>query len=112
MVNHHDNSEDKDRDITLLVNFVDKYKNDLAKTLSKLQNSCHVSEKEADIIISTIHKSKGREWDSVLVENDFNISEKTSDEEWNLLYVAITRAQKYLCMKGNLVTDIRNIYIK
>ena len=112
MINHHDSSEEKDRDVSLLVNFVGKYRDNLAKTLSKLRGVTNVLEKAADIIISTIHKSKGREWDSVMVENDFNISEKTSDGEWNLLYVASTRAQKYLCMKGNLVVDIKNIYLK
>lgn len=56
------------------------------------------TEEEADIVLSTVHKAKGMEWDSVKLENDFPLpgSDRFTDEEAHLLYVAITRAKKLL----------------
>ena len=51
-------------------------------------------ESSSEILVTTAHKSKGREWDSVLLANDFRgpESELFSSEDGNLLYVALTRA--------------------
>lgn len=51
-----------------------------------------IREDEADVIVSTAHKSKGREWDRVQLGDDFP-PENPSDEELRLLYVAVTRAK-------------------
>lgn len=50
-------------------------------------------EKDADVVISTAHKSKGREWQTIKLAGDFKPLEKMGDEEVRLLYVAATRAQ-------------------
>lgn len=112
MIREHENSEDKDANLILLISFIEKYQNNSMKVLRNLENVSQVKEKEADLIVSTIHKAKGREWDNVVIEDDFKISEKTFNEEWNLLYVAVTRAQKILCLRGNLLADITNIFLK
>jgi superfamily I DNA/RNA helicase len=52
-------------------------------------------EDDADVIVSTAHKSKGREWDSVQLAGDFP-PESPSDDELRLLYVAATRARREL----------------
>lgn len=52
-------------------------------------------EANADVIVSTAHKSKGRQWGSVLLGGDFP-AEIKGDEELRLLYVAVTRAQREL----------------
>ena len=59
------------------------------------------TEENADVVLCTAHKSKGREWDSVKLENDFPLpgSDRFTEEEVNLLYVAITRARKFLNIK-------------
>lgn len=61
------------------------------------------------VILTTAHKSKGREWDNVLLANDFpSIYNKNgeyvelSTEELNLLYVAATRAKKLLGANSTL----------
>lgn len=56
------------------------------------------SEDAASVVISTAHKSKGREWDSVQIAGDFPDGEEreASDPELRLLYVALTRARKNL----------------
>lgn len=62
-----------------------------------------VDEEKADLIISTAHKSKGREWKSVRLMDDFLRSSPTDDKnvepdpsELRLLYVALTRAKETL----------------
>ena len=61
-----------------------------------------VSETEADVTISTAHKAKGLEWQSVRLSEDFvkSISgsieqeKRIPDSEARLFYVALTRARK------------------
>jgi hypothetical protein len=59
-------------------------------------------EDDADLIVSTAHKAKGREWDSVQLASDFTIVRdgerhvREGDAERRLLYVAVTRARLQL----------------
>jgi hypothetical protein len=58
-----------------------------------------VPERRAETIISTAHKSKGREWDKVALAEDFaspSDERPLGPEEMRLCYVAITRAKKEL----------------
>lgn len=63
----------------------------------------HRNVENPDVIMTSAHKSKGREWDVVLLADDFP-SVYNSKGEWvglldgerNLLYVALTRAKKVL----------------
>ncbi len=62
-----------------------------------------VDESKADLVLSTAHKSKGREWKSVRLMDDFLRSSageiaKTGPDpaELRLLYVALTRAKEVL----------------
>jgi hypothetical protein len=62
------------------------------------------SEDKADLIISTAHKAKGREWDRVIIASDFqpSVDPETGEQrqagraELMLMYVAVTRARKAL----------------
>jgi len=59
-----------------------------------------VREDTADVIVSTAHKSKGREWDTVRLADDFpDLSEDPAPEELRLVYVAATRARLVLDVK-------------
>lgn len=56
-------------------------------------------EGDADVIVSTAHKAKGREWDAVKIAGDF-LRSATADEaqepsaaDLMLMYVAVTRAK-------------------
>lgn len=58
--------------------------------LGALDNA--VPEAAADVVVSTAHKAKGREWDRVQLHSDF--PETVEDPgEWRLIYVAATRAR-------------------
>jgi superfamily I DNA/RNA helicase len=54
-----------------------------------------VSEEDADVVVSTAHKSKGREWDKVQLAGDFG-STADHDEALFLVYVAATRGKLHL----------------
>ena len=76
------------------------------KIINQIENACYVEESVAEVTLSTIHKSKGREWDNVVLEDDFIIFTNEVPleeilvydvEELNLIYVGVTRT------KGNLL---------
>ena len=62
------------------------------KILSVL--SAAMDPERADVLLSTAHKAKGREWDSVVIHGDF--SQQPGEEEMRLLYVSATRAKRHL----------------
>jgi superfamily I DNA/RNA helicase len=59
---------------------------------------CTDDERSASITISTAHKAKGREWDTVRLYGDFPHVNDMTDEELRLAYVAVTRGRKQLDM--------------
>lgn len=87
-------------DLRLLVSLVDEF--GVATILEALDQQSR--EDEADLIVSTAHKAKGREWDSVQIAPDFpedRLAEPSGVEELRLLYVAVTRAK--------LELDVENV---
>jgi hypothetical protein len=82
---------DEGRDIRLLVRLVENY--GTATILAVCDST--VKEADADLTVSTAHKSKGREWSTVKIGRDFkpNDEGKISPSEAMLMYVAVTRAQ-------------------
>lgn len=66
-----------------------------------------IPEARADVVVSTIHKAKGREWDEVRIGTDFNAPSERDGEaatvspaEAMLGYVAVTRAMTVLDTGG------------
>lgn len=89
-VQHYVANDAQGGDLKLLAGLVDKFGVDVI--LGALDNM--VSEAKADTIVSTAHKSKGREWDNVRLAGDFPVEgEKLSAGELRLIYVAVTRAR-------------------
>lgn len=74
----------------------------------------YVAPSNPDITLTTAHKSKGREWDQVVLAEDFpSVYDKNGEwvglevQERNLLYMAVTRAKKTL-VYNSTVEDILN----
>lgn len=66
------------------------------------------NEQDANIILSTAHKAKGREWDSVRLTTDFASTRPEQNHadceaEVRLFYVAMTRAKKLLSVDKALI---------
>ena len=96
-----------DPDISFLARIIEKNGDQFSKIISKIENAKYVQEENATVIFSTIHKAKGREWNNVNIGDDFTLffSDdglqeliKEQSEEFNLLYVAITRAKHTLSL--------------
>ena len=105
------NEKFDDPDLSFLANILDTHGNSFGKILSKIEKANYVEEKEATVIFSTIHKSKGREWKNISISDDFIILLKEQNihtllteysEEFNLLYVAITRTREKLYLEPEL----------
>lgn len=83
-------------DLRMLHNLMEEFP--VTLLLSALRAAEHVSAKQADVTVSTVHKSKGLEWDQVGLADDFigPIDDKFTDAEGNVAYVAVTRARERL----------------
>lgn len=88
------------------------------ENLKRMLEDVAPTEEQADVILTTAHKSKGKEWDHVEVCGDFATKVRTDNlqlsqytfehplvEEITLLYVALTRAKYSL----NIPDQILNI---
>lgn len=82
-------------------------------SLIRALGSVSESEGGADLVVSTGHKAKGREWGSVTLHTDFEPKKYKKDdptkpvlneEEARLLYVASTRPQHHLVVPSRLAT--------
>jgi len=83
---------------------VEKYNFRLPGLIRGLRDKA-VPEQEADILLTTAHRAKGMEWPCVLLMDDFTALVKdgvpvapssTVPDEFNLIYVAMTRARTHL----------------
>lgn len=81
-------------ELKLLVQLVDDFGADVI--VSELSRC--TDERRADVVLSTAHRSKGREWAKVQLSDDYPDPKNrdVSDEDRRLLYVAATRAQREL----------------
>jgi superfamily I DNA/RNA helicase len=87
-------------DLRLMVKLVDDFT--VETILAALERM--IPESQADVIVSTAHKSKGREWESVQLAGDFPPG-TTSRDELRLLYVAVTRAKRNLDIEMIVLAD-------
>ncbi|MEZ9439107.1 UvrD-helicase domain-containing protein [Vibrio atlanticus] len=79
-----------------MVNLVEQYS--IPLLLDLLYRVQSIKEAHADIVVTTAHQAKGREWNIVRLTDDFRGQghSKYSEEEGRLLYVAATRAKSVL----------------
>lgn len=91
--------EANDPEVKALVKVVEQYRCDVPSIYNALK-AAEVPEDRAAVSVSTAHKSKGLEWEQVVLTDDFITLPPEEDdydpEEINLLYVAITRAIRAL----------------
>jgi F-box protein 18 (helicase) len=99
----------EDVEIMRMVMEVTKYRSDIPYLIAEIKREV-VPLSKADVILTTAHKSKGLEFETVMLEGDFfdfteegeNDYVPPKEEEINLLYVALTRAQKNLVLNESL----------
>jgi superfamily I DNA/RNA helicase len=105
------NEKTEDVQLAMMVEIVKKYGNKIPDIIKAIKEK-HVEnddKEKAEMIFSTVHRSKGMEYDAVHLVNDFITEEKLEklvkdkqshkinatklNEEINLLYVAVTRTK-------------------
>jgi len=110
-----------DVELDLMVKIVNEHGNNIHNLINQIKE-LHVKDdqkEEAEIIFSTVHRSKGMEYDTVYLASDFisearilelkpEIEKKEVNparliEEINLLYVATTRAKNQLVIERDLL---------
>ena len=97
----------------LLCRLVEAYNQDIPGLVQTLKRNALPSERGAHLVLATAHKSKGLDFDHVVIGEDFECLnkaqvalvdtpgeplEETLKQEINLLYVAITRARHRLTL--------------
>lgn len=76
----------------------------LPQKLAIMRRQVVTHEKDAQVTVSTAHRSKGLEWPVVMLSEDFTditdplLSQEERQDETNLLYVAVTRARETLVL--------------
>lgn len=104
--------DESEPDLKILVEIVDAHGEiKLLEMLTKVVEQ----EDRADIVLSTCHKAKGREWSTVAIAEDFAPPEKATEhgivvdpDELRLLYVALTRAKTALQVPGQIEAFLKN----
>ena len=95
----------KNQDYLNIIKFINTYGDNIFEINKKIKNRLVLDKNKADIIFTTTHKSKGLEYEQIILADDFiskkeitNEKSKMSDmqkaEELNIYYVAATRAKK------------------
>lgn len=108
-----------DKELKMLVKVVGNYKHDVPVFIDRIRTKAVQVLTGDEIALTTTHKSKGLEFDSVRLLDDFadlkvecrsDGSERgPSDEDINLLYVAATRAERCLQLNDTLETWVKSL---
>lgn len=102
-----------DANLKTMVKIIDEYGPEQIESL--INKSVNI---QSNILITTAHKAKGLEFDRVSIEDDFQYKIignelQMAREEARLIYVALTRAQRFLHLQGvyDLIQAIKNPHI-
>uniref|UniRef100_H3CN59 DNA 3'-5' helicase n=1 Tax=Tetraodon nigroviridis TaxID=99883 RepID=H3CN59_TETNG len=112
-----------DKELDAKVCIVEKYGCRIPELVKCLERCSVCDYRTADFILGTVHKAKGLEFDNVVITDDFikdpashpslhtcrePFMSRIPPDEWNLLYVAVTRARTTLIIT-NSVRRILNL---
>lgn len=112
------NHKYQDPDITFLAKLIKEHGSSFKNIIKQIEDACYVDESMAAVTLSTIHKSKGREWDNVVLEDDFIIFTNEVPleeilvydvEELNLIYVGITRTKANLLLSTGVSSFLKRL---
>lgn len=94
--------ETKDPEMLRMIRIIKEHP-DVPRLIASLRRNSVADAAQADVTVSTVHRSKGLEWEIVMLDEDFpdifDEEKMTPDkrvDELNLLYVGATRAKRLL----------------
>lgn len=112
------NHKYQDPDITFLAKLIKEHGASFKNIIKQIEDACYVDESMAAVTLSTIHKSKGREWNNVVLEDDFIIFTNEVPleeilvydiEELNLIYVGVTRTKANLLLTDGVSSFLKRL---
>ena len=97
----------KNQDYLNIIKFINTYGDNIFEINKKIKEFLVTDKKDADIIFTTTHKSKGLEYEQVIMADDFiskkelvntknKLSYQRANEELNIYYVAATRTKNVI----------------
>lgn len=102
-----------DKELKMLIRVIDKYTENIPDLINQLKTKSVKNLSNKEIILTTAHKAKGMEFDSVVLLDDYTdlktqVNKKGKEEgptteDINILYVAATRAISNLKMNEKTV---------
>lgn len=112
-------SATEDPEAVMLSRIVGIYNHDIPGLIELIRRKGKTFEKGigADLILTTAHKSKGLEFENVLLTDDYvsffdqdgDLRRQMDESEVNLLYVAVTRAEKAIQLNETTLEWLRHI---
>jgi superfamily I DNA/RNA helicase len=109
-----------DPELNVLIRLVEEHGGSLPEMVADIRRRSIDCDKTADMILTTAHRSKGLEWDQVMLADDFiDLAEDEAEakrkglpgclteagaDDLNVLYVAASRALKCIELPSALVT--------
>lgn len=106
-----------DLEMARIIKMIDEHGGSLPRKIELLHKNATPYEKSAQLVVSTAHRSKGLEWPTVVLADDFpdifsprlKLDVDSINDELNLLYVASTRASHRLQV-NDVVKQIVELY--
>lgn len=106
----------KDHEMLRSVRILETYENeDIPAMVEHLKSLTVKEEMEASITVTTAHRSKGLEWDTVQLTDDYpdifdpDMEPEAREDEINLFYVGVTRAMRVLIINGIIEVILNQI---
>ena len=102
-----------DKEVKALLRVVDEYRHDIPALISDIKAKGSAEKNPEAVILTTAHKSKGLEFDSVILTSDYTDLAPKQDkktgkmvmptpEEINILYVALTRSIRCVALPDSV----------
>lgn len=100
-----------DTELAYKIEIVLQHNEKIPEYMAILRQKCSTPLELANVVFSTAHKAKGFEFETVRLSDDYHVgrtpgiydvNSKDSEEEHNILYVALTRAKRSLFLTEKL----------
>ncbi|KAI8511686.1 F-box DNA helicase 1 [Branchiostoma belcheri] len=111
----------QDVELSGKIRIVETHRHNTPKFVKRIRERTTDDLKTADVVLTSAHKSKGLEFDTVRLADDFCGAssnplapdrpqwEQLQEDEKNLLYVAATRAKKSLLLTKTVMTALKDV---
>ncbi|XP_061570172.1 F-box DNA helicase 1 [Cololabis saira] len=111
----------EDKELDGKMKLVETFFSRIPELVARLYSCFESDVRKADFIVGTVHKAKGLEFDTVIITDDFacapssihNLSDTSTfsfadipSDEWNLVYVAVSRAKTCLVATTDLLRTL------